>query len=115
MRLTLQGPNFRPSAMRKQPFVVTTSIQGAATSMRITLHLSDAIDEAYRIHSFQHTVSVGEAAEDVSNKQSMPCQQVYTFTTQTVAYESELVPPSPESAEPSSAILLAAKRHKADA
>lgn len=70
--------------------MVVRSISAAqATTVSIKLLLSDVIDEAYRVHIFQHEVPVELAPSDISQDQVMSCQHVYTFTTQVATYASE--------------------------
>lgn len=88
MLSTLQDAKSRPAVLRKQPFVVTRSFQGAQATVSIKLLLSDVIDEAYRIHTFQHEVPVGSAAAESTPGQDGPFQHVYTFTTQVATYTS---------------------------
>lgn len=109
--------------LRKQPFVVVRSISAAqATTVSIKLLLSDVIDEAYRVHIFQHDVPVELAPSDMFQDQAMSCQHVYTFTTQVATHASKngvLAPAqtSAVSAQPSSRSETEplAKRTKIDA
>ncbi len=106
--------------LRKQPFVVVRSIPAAqVTTISIKLLLSEVIDEAYRVHIFQHDVPVELAPNDAFQDQVMSCQHVYTFTTQVATYASKngvLAPAQTTgvSAEPSSCSETAplAKRAK---
>ncbi|KAL0017706.1 hypothetical protein WJX77_007377 [Trebouxia sp. C0004] len=85
-----QDAKARPAVLRKQPFVVVRSIPAAqATTISIKLLLSDVIDEAYRVHIFQHDVPVESAPSGVFQDQVMSCQHVYTFTTQVATYASK--------------------------
>ncbi len=70
--------------------MVVRSIPAAqATTVSIKLLLSDVIDEAYRVHMFQHDVPVELAPSDPFQDQVMSCQHMYTFTTQVATYASK--------------------------
>lgn len=124
--MDFQDAKARPAVLRKQPFVVVRSILAAqATTVSIKLLLSDVIDEAYRVHVFQHDVPVELAPRDTFQDQAMSRQQVYTFTTQvaTNASTSGVMAPAQTtavSAQPSSCSETEppghqAKRAKVDA
>ena len=108
--LVVQDAVVRPASIRKQPFTVTRSLSGVANMrVRIQLHLTDAINEAYRMQSFVHIMPTSAAPS-----QSIAIQQTYAFTTQTVVYS-----PAASTDLPSSIsgllehnIQPSAKRHK---
>ena len=63
--------------------VVRSILAAQGPTVSIKLLLSDVIDEAYRVHIFQHEIPVELAPSDTS------CQHVYTFTTQVATYASK--------------------------
>ena len=74
----------RPALMRKQPFLVTRSVNGAHTMhAHVQLQLTDAIDDAYRIQCFTHDIILSTTDAQCQAASSL---QRYTFTTQSVMY-----------------------------
>ena len=80
--LAVQDAVVRPASIRKQPYVVTRSVNGVAIMrVRIQLHLTDAIDDAYRMQSFTHVMTTSAAPS-----QGITIQHTHAFPTQTVMY-----------------------------
>lgn len=99
--MLLQGSSARPATLRKQPFHVTRSLQGAATTTAsITLHLVPGLDISQ--HTERHAIVVG-----LSSIEETHCQ-TYHFTTQ----EHDYMPQTSMKASPAG--LDTATEHAAD-
>lgn len=104
----MQNDATRPASLRKEPYLITRSLHGfGAAVIQIRLHLIDAIDDADRMQSLVHTVSLS-----LSPDQCTSSQNSYSFTTQAVTYDVEAASPSRSSPEQGSAIEPAAKRSR---